>query len=97
MVKPLNEAQTEILYDELDIDAGDLTLCDFSKMNTNGKAWTDGKYLIFSYGDIKSCDRPLYYIGAENEAELEFYSRANRLAVFGGISESRLERVKVEQ
>jgi hypothetical protein len=83
-----SEEQKEVM-EEVGMDTSDLKIIEGKNYNHHGQAYTDGNYLAFVGMSSKACDKFLYYMGAENEAEI--VALWKEVAIYEGISESRLE------
>jgi len=79
--------------DELGINANDLVLVSGKKLHSfmiYDSAYTDGERLVFFDVSHQNRNKFIYYMGAENDAELTTLYKD--VAVYDGISESRLSR-----
>lgn len=87
------EPKQKELLDEIGVDVDELRLIrgrSIHDMVYLCNAWTDNTYLVFNGSSTRERDKFIYYIGAENEAELVLLYA--KLAVYENIDEDRLER-----
>lgn len=100
-----NELKDDILYDcpnsrleKLALEGKGFSLEDFYLIDNKKihdsvwlpKAYTDGEYVWFVGINEEYAKKWLYYIGAENEANIVWFDGVNR--IYGNISASRLSR-----
>lgn len=81
------------LLDDLGIDLDEMLPAPGDKLHEFvllPDATTDGYFLVFQGVSKEEREKYLYYMGAENEAELVLF--AGDLAVYDGIDPDRLER-----
>ncbi len=76
-----------------DFDLGEFTRIEPDKIHKIAclpEAWTDGCFVIFHKKSEKRRKQWLYYIGAENDATLEWYD--GEFALYQNVGDGRIER-----
>lgn len=68
---------------------------EISQYNYLKDAYTDGEFLIFNTDYIAECQKTIYYMGAENQAELDVKYKG--VVIYSNISSGRLERFLTDE
>ena len=87
-------SKIDLMVAVLDLDLDRFTKVDGSKIHPSiylPQAWCDGERVLFQNVSDGMRRRFFYYIGAENEAVIQWFDGEN--AVYGGLSEDRVDRI----